>query len=207
MPAYYTKPLAHWVRDSNLWLDPIAGEAIAENILDTAADERAYIPTGFCFEQALQAQPDPVNMETGQVVADIPDWAFATAETAQRIADLLGAAMPELNYARVILGQQNARFPYVSVGRGPIRPRVLHLSSTNGGQVVINAGLVAWTLARHMSVEPQTGQVREHWGPSRDALAETFRDELRRSADVGQLLAVAPIAGDKFAVVPSRIAA
>lgn len=207
MPAYYTKPLAHWVRDSNLWLDPIAGEAIAENILDSAKDERAYIPTRFFFEQALQAQPDPVSMETGQVVADIPDWAFATAETAQRIATLLAAAMPELNYARVILGQQNARFPYVSVGRGPIKPRVLHLSSTWGGQIVINAGLVAWTMARHMSVEPQTGKVREHWGPSLDNLADHFREELRESADAGELLAVAPIAGDKFAVVPSRIAA
>lgn len=207
MPTYYTKPLAHWVRDSNLYLDPIAGEAIAENILDSAKDDRAYIPTGFFFDQALQSQPDPVNMETGQVVADIPDWAFATAETAQRIATLLGAAMPELNYARVIWGQQNARFPYVSVVRRPIQPRVLHLSSTWGGQIVVNAGLVAWTLARHMSVEPQTGQVREHWGPSLDALVEVFREELRNSAEAGELKAVAPIAGDKFAVVPTRIAA
>jgi len=205
--VYYTEPKAHWVEDplNRLWHDPITGEAIAVNLLDSAADKRAYIPTGFFFERAFQIQPDPLSLDSGIRLVDIPDWAFATAESAQWIAELLGAEMPELNYARVVAGRQLSRFPYVTIGPDgngtPLLPRSILLSSTHGGSIIVNAGLIAFQLARYFSVDPATDKVRPSWELTLRDLVDELRDELEHSAEegIGQMPALLP-GNEKFAV-------
>jgi hypothetical protein len=84
--------------------------------------------------------------------------------------------MPELNYARVIEGAQLAMAPY---SRAPL---VIHLSSSRGGQVVVNAGLVAFYLARHCSYDPTSGQVRQAYRQALGPIVESLRLELSGSA-------------------------
>lgn len=203
---YTLKPAEHWVKDNHLWLDPLNGEAIAENILehgDTPAQNRvAYIRTGFFFERTFQQLPDPVNMETGRQMVDIPDWAFAAPGTAQAVAALLADAMPELNYARVIEGAQLKMAPYSR------KPLVIHLSSSRGGQVVVNAGLIAFVLARYCSYDPTSGRIRRNYGTALAPIIEAFRLELSSSAADNNRV-VAGLAGlegapNKFMVMAQR---
>lgn len=201
MPKFYTSPQSHWVRDRNLWLDPVVGEAICQNLLDSETGASAYIPTGFFFEGAWQLQPDPQNLDGGALMADISDWAFATEETAQRIAELLGAEMPELNYARPVRGIQLSRYPYMDSKKQPLRPMCVALSSTRGGSIVINAGLVASTLARYFSYDPTSGNVRHSWEGALGDLIDELRDELEHSAEerISAMPALLP-GNEKFAV-------
>lgn len=199
MERIFFEPMAHWVRDSNLWLDPVTGEAIAENILDSAEDKRAYIPSGFFFDRAYQLQPHVVMMETGRVMVDIPDWAFASAQTAEVVAALLRDVMPELNYAIVREGAQNERAPYSQ------RPRVVFLSSSRGGMVVVNAGLVAHGLARHRSYDPVSNTIRKHFGPVLEQLVVHIRLQLADSAAQNNRVVDAGAEGaPKFQVRPVR---
>jgi hypothetical protein len=199
MERIFFEPMAHWVRDSNLWLDPVTGEAISENILDSDTMAKAYIPSGFFFDRAYQRQPNPVMMETGRVMVDIPDWAFASAQTAEQVASFLRDAMPELNYALVREGAQNERAPYSQ------RPRVVFLSSSRGGMAVVNAGLVAHALARHASYDPTSGQVRRNWKVALGELVAHIRLQLSESAaQNNQVVDAGAEAAAKFQVRPVR---
>lgn len=198
----FTAPLSHWVRDQFLWLDPITGEAIADNLVDTEKDQHAYIRTGFYFERAWQHLPAGVDIETGRQWVDIPDWAFATAETAEGVAQMLRDAMQELNYAIVRVGANNPRAPYSRL------PLVVHLSSSAGGQLMVNAGLIAFYVARHCSYDPTSGKIRRNYTTALGPIVESLRLELSGSAADNNRL-VASLAGlegapNKFQVVASR---
>lgn len=199
---FTTAPMSHWVRDAMMWLDPITGEAIADNLLDTEKDMHAYIRTGFFFERAWQQLPAGVNIDTGRQWIDIPDWAFASPETAERVAQLLRDAMPELNYARVTEGGNNPRAPYSRL------PLVVHLSSSSGGQLMCNAGLIAFYVARHCSYDPTSGIIRRNYTTALGPIVEALRLELAGSAANNNQL-VASLAGlegapNKFQIVASR---
>lgn len=121
--------MAQKLRFENMEFEMSTGEAFVNGY-----------PTGWTFEFVMQGLPAPgENIDTSRQFQLVTPWAYATSETANRIATLmrLNTGRP----MRVEFGDENAAFPTT------VRQR--YISASDGRRKAsVNAGLVASQIAR-----------------------------------------------------------
>ena len=179
MPEYYTERQAHWHNHLNMMYDPITGEAIAINMVDGRA---LYIPTGYFFERVIQMQLDEHGQPLvgSEMWARAQPWGWATLNTALDVLRLLARELPE---ARCVIGwgDVNTRFPFYNVEGEVARQAEIHITL---GDVTLrrNAGLIAQTIARYMTVDPASGKVRRSDMPVKIVAREVLADAAEQAA-------------------------
>lgn len=171
MPEFYTERQSHWENHLSMLFDPITGEAIAIN--GVGDGKQIYIPTGFFFERVIQMQLD----ENGRPLdgtgtwAKAQPWGWATEQTAQKVLALLAKALPDVQLT-LGKGDVNERFPFFYPDGKLAYQAEIRVKNGDGVVVRQNAGLLAMTFARYVTIDPATGKARRSTMPVRCAATE-----------------------------------